>query len=102
VTLNTDRIAGWLRVQYGRVHARCTGSQQRVRRTAALAPIEVRPLRLAKASLSVLGYDHDLPEPGMHARNGRDAITRDVALSPNALNGLAVGSFGKPASRTET
>jgi probable phosphoglycerate mutase len=36
-----------------------------------LAPIEGRRLLLATASLSVLGYDHDLTEPVIHAWNIR-------------------------------
>ena len=40
---------------------------QRARRTAEL-------VQLATASLSVLGYDHDLTEPVKHAWNGRPEI----------------------------
>jgi probable phosphoglycerate mutase len=40
-------------------------------RWIGLAPIEGRRLLLATASLSVLGYDHDLTEPVNHAWNGR-------------------------------
>jgi probable phosphoglycerate mutase len=40
-------------------------------RWIGLAPIEGRRLLLATASLSVLGYDHDLTEPVIHAWNGR-------------------------------
>jgi probable phosphoglycerate mutase len=38
-------------------------------RWVGLAPIEGRRLLLATASLSVLGYDHDLTEPVIHAWN---------------------------------
>ena len=38
-----------------------------------LAPGEARRLLLDTASVSVLGYDHDLAEPVIHAWNGRDA-----------------------------
>lgn len=40
-------------------------------RWIGLAPIEGRRLLLATASLSVLGYDHDLTEPVIHTWNGR-------------------------------
>jgi probable phosphoglycerate mutase len=40
-------------------------------RWIGLAPIEARRLLLATASLSVLGYDHDLAEPAIHAWNGK-------------------------------
>lgn len=39
-------------------------------RWIGLVPIEGRRLLLATASLSVLGYDHDLNEPVIHAWNG--------------------------------
>ena len=32
------------------------------------------PLQLATGSLSVLGYDHDLAEPVIHAWNGRPEV----------------------------
>ena len=73
--------------------------------TALMLAVQIRSstsLLLATASLSVLGHDHDLTEPVMHAWNGHGAITRHVALSPHVLNGVAVGSFGEPASRTAT
>ncbi len=44
-------------------------------RWIGLAPIEGRRLLLATASVSVLGYDHDLAEPVIHAWNGRDPGT---------------------------
>ena len=40
-------------------------------RWIGLAPIEGRRLLLDTASVSVLGYDHDLSEPVIHAWNGR-------------------------------
>lgn len=40
-------------------------------RWIGLAPIEGRRLLLATATLSVLGYDHDLTEPVIHAWNVR-------------------------------
>lgn len=39
-------------------------------RWIGLAPMEGRRLLLATASLSLLGYDHDLTEPVVHAWNG--------------------------------
>jgi probable phosphoglycerate mutase len=42
-------------------------------RWIGLAPGEGRSLMLATGSLSVLGYDHNLTEPVIHAWNGRDA-----------------------------
>ncbi len=42
-------------------------------RWIGLAPMEGRRLLLATASLSVLGYDHDLAEPVIHAWNDRGA-----------------------------
>lgn len=40
-------------------------------RWIGMAAVEGRRLLLATASLSVLGYDHDLTEPVIHAWNGR-------------------------------
>lgn len=40
-------------------------------RWIGLPPMEGRRLLLGAASLSVLGYDHDLTEPVIHAWNGR-------------------------------
>jgi broad specificity phosphatase PhoE len=45
-------------------------------RWIGLAPIEGRRLLLATASLSVLGYDHDLAEPAIHVWNGRGTTQR--------------------------
>jgi broad specificity phosphatase PhoE len=42
-------------------------------RWIGLAPIEGRRLLLDTASLSVLGYDHDIAEPVIHAWNGHGA-----------------------------
>ena len=44
-------------------------------RWIGLAPMEGRRLLLATASLSVLGYDHDLAEPVIHAWNDRGATS---------------------------
>ncbi|OGP83433.1 MAG: hypothetical protein A2Y95_05640 [Deltaproteobacteria bacterium RBG_13_65_10] len=43
-----------------------------------LAPIEGCRLLLATASLSVLGYDHDLTEPVIHAWNARAADEQEA------------------------
>lgn len=40
-------------------------------RWTGLSPIEGRHLLLATASLSILGYDHSLTEPAIHAWDGR-------------------------------
>ena len=42
-------------------------------RWIGLAPVEGCRLQLATASLSVIGYDHDLTEPVIHAWNDRGA-----------------------------
>jgi broad specificity phosphatase PhoE len=41
-----------------------------------LAPIEGRGLLLATASISVVGYDHDLTEPVIHLWNNRGTTER--------------------------
>ena len=46
-------------------------------RWIGLDPKEGRRLLLATASLSALGYDHDLTEPVIHAWNGRDTSRND-------------------------
>lgn len=48
-------------------------------RWIGLAPMEGRRLLLATASLSLLGYDHDLTEPVIHVWNDRDT-TRAAAM----------------------
>ena len=74
-----DRVIGRIRADGGTVLL--FGHREVLRILAArwigLAPIEGRRLLLATASLSVLGYDHDLTEPVIHAWNAR-AIDRGL------------------------
>jgi probable phosphoglycerate mutase len=73
VSARADRVIGRLRAGGGNVLL--FGHREILRilavRWIGLAPIEGRRLLLATASLSVLGYDHDLTEPVIHAWNGR-------------------------------
>ena len=73
VSARADRVIGRLRAGGGTVLL--FGHREILRilavRWIGLAPIEGRRLLLATASLSVLGYDHDLTEPVIHAWNGR-------------------------------
>ena len=73
VGARTDRIID--RIRAGGITVLLFGHREVLRILAArwigLAPIEGRRLLLATASLSVLGYDHDLTEPVIHAWNGR-------------------------------
>lgn len=73
VGARADRVIGRLRAGGGNVLL--FGHREILRilavRWIGLAPIEGRRLLLATASLSVLGYDHDLTEPVIHAWNGR-------------------------------
>ena len=68
-----DRVIG--RVRAGGGNVLLFGHREILRilavRWIGLAPIEGRRLLLATASLSVLGYDHDLTEPVIHAWNRR-------------------------------
>lgn len=68
-----DRVIGRIRAEGGIVVL--FGHREVLRilavRWIGLAPIEGRRLLLATASLSVLGYDHDVTEPVIHAWNGR-------------------------------
>jgi len=72
VVTRTDRVIDRIRADGGTVLL--FGHREALRilavRWIGLAPIEGRRLRLATASLSVLGYDHDLAEPVIHAWNG--------------------------------
>lgn len=69
----TDRVIDRIRADGGTVLL--FGHREVLRILAArwigLAPIEGRRLLLATASLSVLGYDHDVTEPVIHAWNRR-------------------------------
>jgi probable phosphoglycerate mutase len=71
VATRTDRVIDRIRANGGTVLA--FGHREVVRvfavRWIGLAPIEGRRLLLATASLSVVGYDHDLTEPVIHAWN---------------------------------
>ncbi len=73
VATRTDRVIDRIRADGGTVLL--FGHREVLRILAArwigLAPIEGRRLLLATASLSVLGYDHDLTEPVIHAWNAR-------------------------------
>jgi probable phosphoglycerate mutase len=73
VATRSDRVIDRIREDGGTVLL--FGHREILRILAArwigLAPIEGRHLLLATASLSVLGYDHDLTEPVIHAWNRR-------------------------------
>lgn len=73
VGARADRVIGRLRAGGGNVLL--FGHREILRilavRWIGLAPIEGRRLLLDTASVSVLGYDHDLSEPVIHAWNGR-------------------------------
>ena len=72
VSARADRVIG--RVRTGGGNALLFAHREILRilamRWIGLAPIEGRRLLLGTASLSVLGYDHDLTEPVIHAWNG--------------------------------
>jgi len=71
VGARTDRVIGRIRAEGGTVLL--FGHREVLRilavRWIGLAPIDGRRLLLATASLSVLGYDHDLTEPAIHDWN---------------------------------
>ena len=69
-----DRVIGRIRARGGNVLLFAHREILRILavRWIGLAAIEGRRLLLATASLSVLGYDHDLTEPVIHAWNARD------------------------------
>ena len=73
VSARADRVIGRLRAGGGNVLL--FGHREILRilavRWIGLAPIEGRRLLLDTASVSVLGYDHDLSEPVIHAWNSR-------------------------------
>jgi probable phosphoglycerate mutase len=73
VAARADRFIGRIRAGGGNVLI--FGHREILRilavRWIGLNPHEGRRLMLATASLSVLGYDHDLSEPVIHAWNGR-------------------------------
>lgn len=92
VGARADRVIGRIRTCGGNVML--FGHREILRilavRWIGLPPIEGRRLLLVTASLSVLGYDHDLTEPVIHAWNGH-GTTMAVAQRMH-----------KPASWTET
>ncbi len=71
VGARADRVIGRIRSRGGNVLL--FGHREVMRilavRWIGLAPIEGRRLLLATASLSILGYDHDLTEPVIHVWN---------------------------------
>lgn len=72
VSARADRVIG--RIRAWGDNALLFGHREILRilavRWIGLAPIEGRRLLLDTASLSVLGYDHDLSEPVIHVWNG--------------------------------
>lgn len=75
VSTRADRVIGRLRAHGGHVLLFAHREILRILavRWVGLAPIEGRRLLIAPASLSVLGYDHDLSEPVIETWNGRVA-----------------------------
>lgn len=77
VGARADRVIGRLRAHGG--NALLFAHRELLRILAArwigLPPIEGRRLLLATASVSILGYDHDLTEPVIHAWNGHVTAT---------------------------
>ncbi len=73
VGARADRFIDRLRAQDGNVLIFAHRELLRIlaARWIGLAPIEARRLLLTTASLSVLGYDHDLTEPVIHVWNGQ-------------------------------
>lgn len=73
VSERADRVIGRVRRSGGNVGIVAHREILRILavRWIGLAAIEARGLLLGTASLSVLGYDHDLAEPALHAWNER-------------------------------
>jgi broad specificity phosphatase PhoE len=73
VSARADQVIGRIRAGGGNVILVAHREILRILavRWIGLAPIEARCLLLSTASLSVLGYDHDLTEPVIHAWNIR-------------------------------
>jgi probable phosphoglycerate mutase len=73
VGARADRVIGRIRAREGNVLLFAHREILRILavRWIGLAAVEGRRLLLATASLSILGYDHDLTEPVIHAWNGR-------------------------------
>ena len=72
VSARADRVIGRIRARSGNTLVVAHREILRILavRWIGLAATEGRRLLLATASLSVLGYDHDLTEPVIHAWNG--------------------------------
>jgi probable phosphoglycerate mutase len=96
VGARADRVVGRIRACTGNVLL--FGHSEILRilgvRWIGLATVEGRRLLLATASLSVLGYDHDLTEPVIQGWNDQTQATLDIALLPHAIDAVV------PASRT--
>ena len=80
VAARADRVIGRMRAGSGNVLV--FGHREILRilavRWIGLAPSEGRRLMLATASVSVLGYDHDLAEPVIQSWNDRGAAVASV------------------------
>ena len=76
VAARADRVVGRIRAGGGTVLLFAHREILRIlaMRWIGIAPLEGRRLLLATASLSVLGYDHDLTEPAIHAWNARSDL----------------------------
>ncbi len=76
VAARADRVVGRIRAGGGTVLLFAHREILRIlaMRWIGIAPLEGRRLLLATASLSVLGYDHDLAEPVIHAWNARSDL----------------------------
>lgn len=89
VGARADRVINRLRTQGG--NSLLFAHRELLRILAArwilLPPIEGRRLLLATASLSVLGYDHDLSEPVIHAWNGHVTATANERLLNRPASG---------------
>ncbi len=75
VSKRADRVIGRVRTSGGNVGIVAHREILRILavRWIGLAAIEARGLLLGTASLSILGYDHDLAETALHAWNQRGA-----------------------------
>ena len=88
VGARADRVIGRIRASGG--HVLVFGHREVLRilavRWIGLAPMEGRSLMLATASVSVLGYDHDLTEPVIHVWN--DLGSPEAHAPPQAASSL--------------
>ena len=78
--MRADRVIARIRARESDVLAFAHGHILRIliARWAALPALEARRLHLATASVSILGYDHDLDEPVIRLLN-------DARRGPNYL-----------------